>query len=118
MWEQVLQDPHGKTAVRIAEAGGRPIGFAWAGPGLRAGTEEAPPRALQLYAIYLLADHHGSGAAQALLDEVLDAGPAMLWVAKENPRAIAFSTRNGFRFDGGEQSDPAAPFITDARMVR
>ncbi|MCW1805389.1 GNAT family N-acetyltransferase [Brachybacterium squillarum] len=118
MWERVLQDPHGETVVRIAQAGGRPIGFAWSGPGLRAGEEEAPPRSHQLYAIYLLAAHHGSGAAQALLDEVLDAGPAMLWVAKENPRAIAFYTRNGFRLDGVEQSDPAAPSITDARMVR
>lgn len=40
------------------------------------------------------------------------------WVAKENPRAIAFYRRNGFELDGAEQTDPGAPSITDARMVR
>ena len=45
-------------------------------------------------------------------------GSAMLWVAKENPRAMAFYLRNGFRFDGAEQIDPHAPLINDARMVR
>ncbi|WP_447944255.1 hypothetical protein [Microbacterium aurum] len=53
-----------------------------------------------------------------MLDEVLGTEPAMLWVAKENPRATAFYLRNGFRFDGVEQTDPHAPLITDARMVR
>lgn len=42
----------------------------------------------------------------------------MLWVAKDNPRAVAFYRRNGFDFDGVEQRDPGAPKITDARMVR
>lgn len=55
---------------------------------------------------------------QALLDETLGDGPAMLWVAKENPRATAFYLRNGFRFDGVEQIDPHGPSITDARMLR
>ncbi|MCB5275771.1 hypothetical protein BJG92_03324 [Arthrobacter sp. SO5] len=41
----------------------------------------------------------------------------MLWVAKDNPRAVAFYRRNGFEFDGAEQTDPA-PKIVDARMVR
>lgn len=117
MWEQVLQQPQGDSIVRVAESGGLPFGFAWAGPSLRDG-EISPPRSHQLYAIYLLASHHGGGAAQALLDEVLGAAPAMLWVAKENPRAVAFYVRNGFQFDGAEQIDPAAPSITDARMVR
>ncbi len=42
----------------------------------------------------------------------------MLWVAKENPGAIAFYVRNGFSFDGVENIDPVAPMITDAQMVR
>lgn len=117
MWEQVLQQPQGDSIVRVAESGGLPFGFAWAGPSLQDG-ETNPPRPHQLYAIYLLAAHHGGGAAQALLDEVVGASPAMLWVAKENPRAVAFYVRNGFQFDGVEQIDPAAPSITDARMVR
>nr|WP_200921012.1 hypothetical protein [Plantibacter sp. Leaf1] len=53
-----------------------------------------------------------------MLDATIGAGPAMLWVAKENPRATSFYLRNGFAFDGVEQVDPSAPSITDARMVR
>jgi ribosomal protein S18 acetylase RimI-like enzyme len=79
---------------------------------------EEPPRDRQLYAIYVSASHYGAGVGQALLDEALPEGPAMLWVAKQNPRATAFYRRNGFRFDGTEQSDPYAPAITDVRMVR
>jgi len=55
---------------------------------------------------------------QALLDHVLGDSPAMLWVAAQNPRAIAFYRRNGFEFDGVEKVDPVAPLITDARMLR
>jgi ribosomal protein S18 acetylase RimI-like enzyme len=117
MWNQVLADPRPDVTVRIAESSGSIIGFAWVGPAL--GTDlEQPPRERQLYAIYVATAHHGTGAAQALLDGALGAGPAMLWVAKENPRATAFYVRNRFRFDGVEQTDPHAPMITDARMVR
>lgn len=117
MWNHVLTDARDDMSVRIAESDGAIIGFAWVGPGIGLDGEE-PPRERQLYAIYVSAAHYGTGAGQALLDETLGDGPAMLWVAKENPRASAFYLRNGFRFDGVEQIDPHAPLITDARMVR
>jgi len=117
MWQHVLTHPRDDVDVRVAESDGSLVGFAWAGPGIGTG-DEAPPRQRQLYAIYLAESHHGSGAAQALLDETIGAGPAMLWVARQNPRATAFYARNGFVLDGAEQVDPHAPSITDARMVR
>lgn len=117
MWDYVLNHPSEDVAIRVAESDGRIVGFAWVGPGMGLDGEE-PPRQRQLYAIYLAASHHGSGAAQALIDEALGDSPAMLWVAKENPRATAFYERNGFHFDGTEQTDPYAPAITDARMLR
>lgn len=117
MWDYVLSHPTDDVIVRVAESDGRIIGFAWVGPGTGLEAEE-PPRERQLYALYLAATHYGSGAAQELVDEVLGDGAAMLWVAKENPRATAFYTRNGFHFDGTEQIDPYAPDITDARMIR
>ena len=55
---------------------------------------------------------------QSQFDAVIPAGPAVLWVAKENPRAIAFYRRSGFAFDGAEQTDPGTPGIVEARMVR
>jgi len=53
-----------------------------------------------------------------LLDAALGDQPALLWVAEQNPRAIAFYQRNGFSFDGQVLDDPTAPLITDLRMVR
>lgn len=117
MWQHVLTHPRDDMLVRVAEVEGEIVGFAWAGPGEGVNGEEAPRERL-LYAIYVLAAHYGTGIGQALLDESLGEGPAMLWVAKENPRATAFYLRNGFRFDGVEQLDPHAPLITDARMLR
>lgn len=117
MWHHVLTERREDMIVRVAEADGAIVGFAWVGPGEGLEGEEAPRDRL-LYAIYVLASQYGTGVGQALLDEALGTAPAMLWVAKENPRATAFYVRNGFRFDGTEQIDPHAPLITDARMVR
>lgn len=117
MWQHVVTHPRDDMLVRVADACGQIVGFAWAGPGEGVSGEEAP-RERFLYAIYVLAAYYGTGIGQALLDEALGDGPAMLWVAKENPRATAFYLRNGFRFDGVEQIDPHAPLITDARMLR
>ncbi|HWR85507.1 MAG TPA: GNAT family N-acetyltransferase [Rhodoglobus sp.] len=117
MWARVLGEPDDDVTVHVAESDGSLVGFAWVGPGIGEDGAE-PARERQLYAIYVAASHYGTGTGQALLDEALGGEPAMLWVAKENPRAIAFYLRNGFRFDGIQQTDPAAPSITDARMLR
>jgi GNAT superfamily N-acetyltransferase len=117
MWNSILETPRDEWTIRVAEREGRIIGFAAAGPSSGAPDEDLP-RERQLYLLYVVAAQHGAGAGQALLDAVLDCGPAMLWVARANPRAIAFYRRNGFEFDGAEQVDPGAPKITDARMVR
>jgi GNAT superfamily N-acetyltransferase len=117
MWNHVLGHPRDDMTVRIAESDGSIVGFAWAGSAVGLQGEE-PPRDRELYAIYVAAAHYGTGVGQALLEENLGDAPAMLWVAKENPRATAFYVRNGFRFDGVERIDPHAPLITDARMVR
>jgi ribosomal protein S18 acetylase RimI-like enzyme len=117
MWNRILTNPRDEWAVRIAERDGHAVGFAMSGPSFGTDGQDLP-RDRQLYCIYVLQDAHGTGIGQALLDAALGGGPAMLWVAKENPRAIAFYRRNGFKLDGVEQKDPGAPRITDARMVR
>ncbi len=117
MWNHILGNCRDEWCVRVAESDGRIIGFAFAGPAFDP-EARGMPRELQVYNLYLTAAHHGMGAGQALLDAVIGARPAMLWVAKANPRAVAFYRRNGFEFDGTEQRDAAAPTIIDARMVR
>ncbi|WP_040166458.1 GNAT family N-acetyltransferase [Microbacterium gorillae] len=117
MWDHVLSHPQDDVTVLVAEQDGELVGFAWAGPAVDVG-ETASPRDRHLYAIYVRAAHYGTGIGQTLLDDTLGSGPAQLWVAKENPRAIRFYTRNGFTLDGTEMTDPSAPLITDRRMVR
>jgi len=85
--------------VAVAERDGEAVGLAGAGPN----QDDPPPRERQLYFIYLLASAQGTGAGQALLDEVLGDEPASLWVLEDNPRARAFYRRNGFIPDGARQ---------------
>jgi ribosomal protein S18 acetylase RimI-like enzyme len=117
MWTRMATEPRDDLVIRVAEENGRIIGFAVSGRPIGPFADEAP-RDRHLYMLYLAAAQHGGGAGQALIDAVLGDGPAMLWVAKQNPRAIAFYRRNGFEFDGVEVVDEGAPSITDARMVR
>jgi ribosomal protein S18 acetylase RimI-like enzyme len=117
MWDHLLAAKRDGWIIRIAETDDDLAGFAFAGPSVGPKGIDLPRRR-QLYMIYISAAHYGTGVGQRLLDETLGDEEAMLWVAKANPRAVAFYRRNGFQFDGTEQIDPGAPAIVDARMVR
>lgn len=117
MWNHILGNARAEWSIRIAERNGQIIGFSFVGPSFEAEGEDVP-RDRQLFSIYVAADYYGAGVGQALLEATAGDGPAMLWVAKDNPRAVAFYLRNGFNFDGSEQADPGAPKIVGARMVR
>ncbi|MCX6500425.1 MAG: GNAT family N-acetyltransferase [Arthrobacter sp.] len=117
MWHRILGNPRQDWNIRIAEHNAQVVGFAFAGPSY-GGEGQDLPRDRQLFSLYVSAIHHGAGVGQSLLDAAVGDGPAMLWVAKDNPRAVAFYRRNGFAFDGTEQTDPGAPRIVDARMLR
>ncbi|SDQ45980.1 GNAT family N-acetyltransferase [Microbacterium sp. cf332] len=106
---------HDPGRTWVAVAGGEIVGFAVSG------ISRDDPRVaeLELYAIYVLAAHHGTGAGQALLDVAIGDGPASLWVLDDNPRARAFYVRNGFRADGAVKDDSVwGETITEARLVR
>jgi GNAT superfamily N-acetyltransferase len=94
----------------VAELDGAPIGIA------HSGVDDDGRRLLWI--LYLLAAHHGSGAGQALLDAVVDDGPASLWVLEENPRARAFYERNGFRADGERRPTGFDDGGDEIRMLR
>lgn len=113
-WRSILSNSPDHAQV-VAEIGGEIVGFAASGPA----RDVISPRELQLYSIYLLAAHQGSGAGQELLDAVLGDEPAYLWVAEDNPRAQAFYRRNRFTLDGERMVDllEGEP-LTQVRMVR
>lgn len=103
--------PRGQRAL-VALSGERVVGFAMTGPARDA---QAPARQ-QLWSINILAEHHGTGLADRLLAECLGEGPAYLWVADGNSRAVRFYERHGFALDGTSQLDEDG--ITELRMVR
>jgi len=117
MWDHILGNGHEEWSVYVASEAHDLMGFAMSGPSIGDKGEQLP-RERQLFSLYAAKAVHGTGVGQALLDHVLGDSPAMLWVAAQNPRAIAFYRRNGFEFDGVEKVDPVAPLITDARMLR
>ena len=100
--------------VWVAVAGGEIVGFASA-----VSHDDQSVRPREVEALYLLAEHHGSGAGQALLEASVGDAPAFLFVARGNPRAIRFYERNGFEFDGASEEYPLVRTpITSLRMVR
>jgi GNAT superfamily N-acetyltransferase len=68
----------------------------------RAGQEE-------LYALYVLPPHWGSGAAQALWEAALPF--TSLWVLAENARARAFYERQGFVAESTKAIDLGVPLV-------
>jgi GNAT superfamily N-acetyltransferase len=112
-WRQIIAP--GDVIVWVAESGVDVVGFSSAG---MVGHDERP-RPLELQSIYLLAEHHGSGAGQALLDAAVGDAPAFLFVAQDNPRAVRFYERNRFVADGVTESYPLVrTSVTSLRMVR
>ena len=113
-WRTILAAP-GNARTWVAEQDGRMIGFAGVGDG----REQDLWQLHELYSIYVIAEAHGTGVGQALLDAALGDVPAYLWVAEENPRAQSFYRRNGFEPDGATKIEP---FVRDTvaaiRMTR
>ena len=114
MWQGTLQRPERDGTLLVAETKDQLIGFAGAAPS----TDEHTARPLELRMLYVLAEHHGSGAGQALLEAVIGDNPAFLWVAKDNPRARRFYERNRFTTDGAEAVYIQATGFMIVRMVR
>ncbi|WP_282685466.1 MULTISPECIES: GNAT family N-acetyltransferase [unclassified Streptomyces] len=79
----------------------------------------------ELYAIYVLPEHIGTGTGRALLTELTARATAAghadmtLWVLRENAPARRFYERAGFRPDGGEDTFLAGgTLVTEVRYVR
>ena len=89
------------------------VGIASAGP-----TRDDDARTpWEVYAINVLAAHHGTGVADQLITAVIAQRPVTLWVLRDNARARAFYRRHGFGVEGATKihDGTGAPEI---RMVR
>lgn len=96
----------------IAKDGDRVVGFA--------GYGEAAPDTGELFALYVIKEYRGTGAARSLIQAALERLSAYkticLWVLKENPRAIRFYEKCGFSATGEEQYLPSVG-ASEIRMI-
>lgn len=92
-WRSRLQD---NTMNFVAEVNGQVVGFACCGPN----REALKDYDAEVYAIYLLAAHHGQGLGKGLWQHCTDVlksqgfNQVIVWVLKDNPHAQ-------FYIDGG-----------------
>lgn len=81
--------------------------------------EEAPDIG-EIFALYVLSEYYGKGVAQQLmkagLEQLKNDPKIILWVLKENKRAIHFYEKCGFTPDGEEMVSPNIG-ATEIRMV-
>ena len=116
-WVERLQTPEPGRVVFVGTADGRVVGMASAGPS----RDELPDPPAEVYAVNVLAAHHGTGLGARLLDTAIDAvagdGAVSLWVAEGNARARAFYRRYGFAPDGRTKWLPDAE-VGLVRLVR
>jgi GNAT superfamily N-acetyltransferase len=112
-WTAALTDErYRENRVAVAERDGELGGIAMSGSPLDAGAAWVR----QLYVLYVHAADHGTGAAAALLEAVVDPAESVaLWVADPNPRAQAFYRKHGFVADGTVQVEDG---VRQIRMVR
>lgn len=111
-WEDILRT--GPRRTWLAAAGDQALGFACAGAGRDDDLQHLP----ELYALYVRASEHGSGLADRLVGPAIGLAPAYLWVAGENPRALRYYQKIGFRLDGRSKIDRFLGGIREVRMTR
>jgi len=112
-WRGEVEDP--AYAFRIADVGGKAVGYVKLGPSNLPIDSDGP--AMELRQLYLLREHHGVGIAQELMDWAIDearrrgARELYLTVYIDNHRAKRVYERFGFvevgqyDFMVGDQAD-------------
>lgn len=115
-WRETLLAPHPAASTLVATADDLVVGFATTGPS----RDDPPVPDVELYAINLLAELHGTGVAHQLLEAALRPvgdQPVSLWVLATNDRARAFYTRYGFVPDGRTKTHRGTG-VDEVRLVR
>ena len=106
-----------KDNTIIAKDGDCVIGFVVSGPC----RDEDLPDAGEVYAIYILSEYYdqkvGYRLMLAALERLQSYRKVVVWVLKENRRAVRFYQRCGFCFDGREKELPLGKPVLDVRMI-
>lgn len=93
------------------------VGFACYGKS----SSEDLPQTGELYALYVLKEHHGQGIGYALMQAALEKlqsyDQVCLWVLEGNNRTIDFYEQVGFVFDGVTKEVHLGKPCTEYRMI-
>ena len=101
-WREWIRHPANPVVLRLGiDPTEQIVGMIAAGPA----RDEDAPTDWELRAINVLRCAHGSGLADALVEDAVGDRPTYLWVLENNPRAHAFYRRLGFGPDGGRFFD-------------
>lgn len=114
-WEQGL---NGGAQLWIAEtAEGQIIGVAGGTPTIAEDSDAAVD--IELGILYVLQEYYGTGLGAHLMDTVLGAREALVWVVEGNDRAMSFYAKHGFISDGtSEELVGSWSGLKEQRMVR
>lgn len=103
--------------ILVAKDGDKVIGFVAYGKY----RDETLTDCGEVFAIYVLADHHGQKVGFELMNAAFERLKSFqriaVWVLKGNEKAIRFYERYGFRFDGTETEVTLGTPNTELRMV-
>ena len=105
-----------KENILIAFDEGNVVGFA----GYGNCTDEDLSDAGELFALYVLPEYYGTGLGRRLTDAALSnlkQSKIVLTVLKDNPRAIRFYEKYGFRPDGTEKTVKLGSPVLTIRMI-
>ena len=105
-----------KENTLVAKDGERVIGFVVVGRSC-----ESDCAVGEIYAIYTLRSYYGRGVGFCLMNAALERlssyRKVVLWVLRDNSRAIDFYLRYGFRFEGAEREIDLGGAVSEVRMV-
>ncbi|CAK9786463.1 acyl-CoA N-acyltransferase [Cutaneotrichosporon oleaginosum] len=101
-WSQSLTHgfPQPGTICFVADSPSGIIGFILHGPN---------QHATEVYSLYVLDAHHGTGAAQALMRTIETEGPRTVWLLEDNLRAMAFYQKMGYELVEGRDGSQVDP---------
>lgn len=102
--------------ILVAKDGERVIGFVGAG----SYRDRTVPNTGEIFALYVLSEYYGSGVGKLLTEAAIlsfaDFPTVLLWVLKDNKRAIRFYEKYGFRAEG-EEAFLSALNASEIRMI-
>lgn len=101
----------------IAKVGNQVAGFARYGRYRREDLQNTG----EVYGLYIFREYYGQKIGFTLMNHAVKAleqfPQIVLWVLKDNERAVRFYQRYGFRFDGTEKPFAVEPRLTECRMI-